>query len=148
MLIFNRCISGLMTNLIKTSWTVSKCLCTVGPNLGLGKEVNFRLRDIGKVVQKNSVLDICHKMTKHCSSGKCNSDERYHPNKKFAKFVQPKGHHPDLKRCQRWVHLMGRLDLSVEHINRTKYVCEDHFNEGVDLDYRKVILFFFTFLKV
>ena len=75
-------------------------------------------------------------MTKHCSSGKCNSDERYHPNKKFAKFVQPKGHHPDLKRCQRWVHLMGRLDLSVEHINRTKYVCEDHFNEGVDLDYR------------
>ena len=88
-------------------------------------------------------------MTKHCSSGKCNSDERYHPNKKFAKFVQPKGHHPDLKRCQRWVHLMGRLDLSVEHINRTKYVCEDHFNEGVDLDYRTVILIliFFTFLK-
>ena len=87
-------------------------------------------------------------MTKHCSSGKCNSDERYHPNKKFAKFVQPKGHHPDLKRCQRWVHLMGRLDLSVEHINRTKFVCEDHFNDGVDLDYRTVILFFFTFLKV
>ena len=30
---------------------------------------------------------------------------------------------------------MGRVKLSVENIRRHTYVCEDHFDEGVVLDY-------------
>ena len=33
---------------------------------------------------------------------------------------------------------MGRAKLSVENIRRHTYVCEDHFDEGVVLDYRLV----------
>ena len=72
---------------------------------------------------------------KHCAHGKCNSDSRYHPDKKFAKFPQPAGRNPDLKRCKEWVHLMGRKDFTEANINKSSWVCEDHFEEGVDLNY-------------
>ena len=35
--------------------------------------------------------------SKHCAHGKCKSDSRYHPDKKFAKFPQPAGRNPDIK---------------------------------------------------
>ena len=56
-------------------------------------------------------------MSKHCAHGKCNSDTRYHPDKKFAKFPQPAGRNPDMKRCKEWVHLMGRKDFTEANIN-------------------------------
>ena len=77
-------------------------------------------------------------MPKHCAHGKCNSDDRYHPNKKFAKFPKLGGYHPDKKRCERWVHLCGRVGFSTQNVTHGTVVCEDHFEEGVDLDYRTV----------
>ena len=73
--------------------------------------------------------------TKHCAHGNCNSDTRYHPDKKFAKFPQPAGWNPDVKRCKEWLHLMGRKDFTIANINKSSWVCEDHFEEGVDLNY-------------
>ena len=72
---------------------------------------------------------------KHCAHGKCNSDTRYHPEKQFAKFPQPAGRNPDMKRCKEWVHLMGRKDFTEANINKNSFVCEDHFEQGVDLNY-------------
>ena len=79
-------------------------------------------------------------MPKYCSSALCKNNAKDHPTKKFALFVQAQGRNPDLQRAQRWIHLMGRLNFSVENIRRHTYVCEDHFDEEVDLDYRTVIL--------
>ena len=77
-------------------------------------------------------------MTKHCAHWNCNSDERYHPTKKFAKFPQPLGRHPDKKRCEKWVRLCGRVGFTIENVTHSTVICEEHFEEGVELDYRKV----------
>ena len=76
-------------------------------------------------------------MVKHCSHGLCKSDSRKQPDKKFALFVQPKGRNADLNRAKRWVHLCGRKGFTIENIERTTHICEDHFPENVDLDYRR-----------
>ena len=75
---------------------------------------------------------------KHCAHGTCNSDTRYHPDKKFAKFPQPAGRNPDIKRCKQWIILIRRQNFTIENINKNTWVCEDHFEKGVNLDYKKV----------
>ena len=77
-------------------------------------------------------------MGKYCASGLCNSSDQKQPDKKFALFVQPVGRGSDEQRAQRWVHLMGRQNFTVENVKRHTYVCEDHFDENVVLDYRLV----------
>ena len=77
-------------------------------------------------------------MGKTCASGLCHSNQKYQPQKKFALFVQPKGRGSDITRCQRWVHLMGRSLFTVDDVKRHTYVCEDHFDDGIELDYRLV----------
>ena len=79
-----------------------------------------------------------NKIGKTCASGLCHSNQKYQPQKKFALFVQPKGRGSDIGRCQRWVHLMGRSLFTVDDVKRHTYVCEDHFDDGIELDYRLV----------
>ena len=76
-------------------------------------------------------------MPKYCASGLCKNNAKDNPSKKFALFVQTAGRNKDLQRAKRWVQLMGRANFSVEHIKSYIYVCEDHFDENVELDYRK-----------
>ena len=75
--------------------------------------------------------------SKHCAHGTCNSDTRFHPDKKFAKFPQPAGRNPDIKRCKQWITLIRRQNFTIENINKNTWVCEDHFEKGVNLDYLK-----------
>ena len=51
--------------------------------------------------------------------------------------MQILGRKADLPRAQRWVQLMGRSksEFLVEHVKSYTYVCEDHFDENVELDY-------------
>ena len=77
-------------------------------------------------------------MPKYCASGLCKNNAKDNPSKKFALFVQTAGRNKDLERAKRWIQLMGRANFSVEHIKSYIYVCEDHFDENVELDYRKV----------
>ena len=81
-------------------------------------------------------------MGKYCASGLCRSSDKTQPDKKFALFVQPVGRGSDLPRAQRWVHLMARQNFTVDNVKRHTYVCEDHFDENVELDYRKVRLLY------
>ena len=85
---------------------------------------------------------------KHCAHGKCKSDSRYHPDKKFAKFPQPAGRNPDIKRCKQWIILIGRQNFTIENINKNTWVCEDHFEKGVNLDYLKVRKHIFQIFSV
>ena len=82
-------------------------------------------------------------MPKYCASGLCKNNAKDNPSKKFALFVQITGRKADLPRAQRWVQLMGRSksEFLVEHVKSYTYVCEDHFDENVELDYRKVRLY-------
>ena len=79
---------------------------------------------------------------KHCAHGKCNSDTRYHPDKK------PAGRNPDIKRCKQWIILMRRQNFTIENINKNSWVCEDHFEKGVNLDYIKVRKHIFLLFSV
>ena len=38
------------------------------------------------------------------------------PDKKFAKFPQPGGRNPDIKRCKQWIILMRRQNFTIENI--------------------------------
>ena len=75
-------------------------------------------------------------MVKYCAHGKCNSDSTRNPNVKFIPFIKPDY---DKKRCERWLHLCGRSkeNFSLKHVNRNTYVCQKHFKESDDLDWRK-----------
>ena len=77
---------------------------------------------------------------KHCAHSLCPSDSRYHPNIKWAKFVQP---NVDLTRCQRWVHLCGRLEFETKDVKPWTFICEKHFPRNANLDYHRVRLFLF-----
>ena len=52
---------------------------------------------------------------------------------KFANFVKPK---TDLVRAIRWVSLTGRSDFKTKDIDRFTVICEQHFPQGVDLDWK------------
>ena len=77
-------------------------------------------------------------MPKYCASGICKNNAKDHPNKKFALFVQTTGRNANPNRAQIWIQLMGRQNLSLADIKNYTYVCEDHFDDNVELDYRKV----------
>ena len=77
-------------------------------------------------------------MGKYCAHGLCKNNAENHPGKKFALFVQSSGRNPDIPRAERWIHFMGRQNFGLGNIKRHTYVCEDHFPEGADLDYRTV----------
>ena len=77
-------------------------------------------------------------MPKYCASGLCKNNAKDHPNKKFALFVQTTGRNANPNRAQIWIQLMGRQNLSLADIKNYTYVCEDHFDDNVELDYRKV----------
>jgi hypothetical protein len=47
-----------------------------------------------------------------------------------------------LERAKIWVHLMGRGNFTIRHVTRQTYVCSDHFDENVVLDYRLVSIYF------
>ena len=77
-------------------------------------------------------------MVKTCSSGLCHNNNKKHPDKEFALFVQPQGREADLERAKIWVQLLRRGNFTVENVTRQTYVCSDHFDENVVLDYRLV----------
>ena len=79
-------------------------------------------------------------MPKYCASGLCKNNARDNPEKKFALFVQIKGRNADVERAKEWVRLMGRsaTEFTIDYIKNYTYVCEDHFDKDVELDYRKV----------
>ena len=79
-------------------------------------------------------------MPKYCASGLCKNNARDNPEKKFALFVQIKGRNADVERAKEWVRLMGRsaTEFTIDDIKNYTYVCEDHFDKDVELDYRKV----------
>ena len=79
-------------------------------------------------------------MPKYCASGLCKNNAKDNPNKKFALFVQIKGKNANEARAQVWVHRMGRQNFSLDDVKSYTYVCEDHFDKDVELDYRKVSL--------
>ena len=81
-------------------------------------------------------------MPKYCASGLCKNNARDNPEKKFALFVQIKGRNADVERAKEWVRLMGRsaTEFTIDYIKNYTYVCEDHFDKDVELDYRKVSL--------
>ena len=79
-------------------------------------------------------------MPKYCASGLCKNNAKDNPNKKFALFVQIKGKNADEARAQLWIRRMGRQNFSLDDIKSYTYVCEDHFDKDVELDYRKVSL--------
>ena len=70
------------------------------------------------------------------------------PDKKFAKFPQPGGRNPDIKRCKQWIILMRRQNFTIENINKNTWVCEDQFEKGVNLDYLKVRKHIFQIFSV
>ena len=80
---------------------------------------------------------------KHCAHALCSSDSRYHPNIKWAKFVQP---NVDLTRCQRWVHLCGRLEFETKDVKPWTFLCEKHFPRNANLDYHRVSTYFYLLL--
>ena len=82
-------------------------------------------------------------MPKYCASGLCKNNAKDNPSKKFALFVQTAGRNKDLQRAKRWVQLMGRstTEFTIDYVKTYTYVCEDHFDENVELDYRKVRLY-------
>ena len=53
---------------------------------------------------------------------------------KFARFVKPRS---DLARTVRWLGLIGRPDLKSWMIDEFSVICEKHFLDNVDLDWRK-----------
>ena len=73
--------------------------------------------------------------TKYCAHGLCDSDSRKHPNIKFAKFIPPS---VNRLRSERWVHLMGRKNFTVDNVKAWTYICEKHFPDGVNLKYYEV----------
>ena len=73
-------------------------------------------------------------MVKTCASGLCHNNNKKHPDKGFALFVQPKGRGADFERAKIWVQLLGRVNFTVENVTRQTYVCSDHFDENVVLD--------------
>ena len=77
-------------------------------------------------------------MVKTCASGLCHNNNNKNPEKVFALFVQPKGRGADLERAKIWVQLLGRGNFTVENVTRQTYVCSDHFDDNVVLDYRLV----------
>ena len=79
-------------------------------------------------------------MPKYCASGLCKNNAKDNPNKKFALFVQIKGKNANEARAQVWIRRMGRQNFSLDDIKSYTYVCEDHFDKDVELDYRKVSL--------
>lgn len=84
------------------------------------------------------MLTSFEKMVKTCASGVCHNNNKKNPEKIFALFVQIQGRGADIDRAKKWVHLMGRANFDIENVTRQTYVCEDHFPEGVVLDYRQV----------
>ena len=73
--------------------------------------------------------------TKYCAHGLCDSDSRKHPNIKFAKFIPPS---VNRLRSERWVHLMGRKNFTVDNVKAWTYICEKHFPDNVNLKYYEV----------
>ena len=69
----------------------------------------------------------------YCCHGNCNSDSRKNPELRFATFPKVS---VDGDRAKRWAELMCRRDFTVRNITSNIYVCELHFPEGVDLNYR------------
>ena len=69
----------------------------------------------------------------HCSHGNCKSDGRRHPQIRFATFPKKSVNE---NRARRWAELMCRDDFTVDSITKNSKVCELHFPEDVDLDYR------------
>ena len=53
---------------------------------------------------------------------------------KFVPFVKPR---TDMKRAARWVYLVGRSDFTVQNIQKHTVVCERHFPENIELDWKK-----------
>jgi hypothetical protein len=70
-------------------------------------------------------------MVKHCCFGVCSSNSKRHPDVNFIPFIKPT---INLKRAERWVHLCGRADFSVDKITRDTYICHLHFSVGQDLN--------------
>ena len=70
---------------------------------------------------------------KYCASGLCKSSSYKFPNLRFATFpkvsVNP-------QRAQQWVVLMKRMNFTVANITKNSFVCELHFDENVDLNYK------------
>ena len=75
--------------------------------------------------------------TKYCAHGLCDSDSRKHPNINFAKFIPPS---VNRLRSERWVHLMGRKNFTVDNVKAWTYICEKHFAEGANLKYYEVCI--------
>ena len=72
----------------------------------------------------------------HCLYNDCNSDIRLNPDLKWAEFVKPTNPN-NIERASKWIDLIGRTDFTVTKINKYTYLCEKHFHEGVNLDWRK-----------
>lgn len=72
----------------------------------------------------------------HCLYNDCTSDMRLNPDLKWAEFVKPTNPN-NIERASKWIDLIGRTDFTVTKINKYTYLCEKHFHEGVNLDWRK-----------
>ena len=75
----------------------------------------------------------------HCSHGNCKSDGRRQPEMRFATFPKKS---VDEDRARRWAELMCRDDFNVDSITKNSKVCELHFPENVDLDYRLIYRYY------
>ena len=69
----------------------------------------------------------------HCAHGNCTSNGRKFPDMRWATFPKKSVNE---NRARRWAELMHRDDFTVDSITKNSYVCELHFPENVDLDYR------------
>jgi hypothetical protein len=70
-------------------------------------------------------------MVKQCAYGTCPSNTRKNPDLVFIAIPKPK---TNFVRTKRWIHLCGRSNFGVANINKHSYLCENHFEKGVDLD--------------
>ena len=71
----------------------------------------------------------------HCIYGTCLSDSRRPEDKnlKFLPFAKPWN---DRKQAERWVHLIGRKNFTVDDITQNSYICVKHFPKNVELNWK------------
>ena len=72
-------------------------------------------------------------MTVTCIYENCNASAEKNPELRFARFVQPR---TDYERASRWVKLIGRPGFTIENIKYRTIICERHFPNGVNLNWR------------
>ena len=70
---------------------------------------------------------------KSCLFLGCRSDSRKHPDLKWVRFCKPSF---DANRAKLWIQKLNRSDFTLQKITQYSFICEKHFPNGADLNYR------------